>query len=149
MKITCADRVSVRLYCDVNFKWHMPLCAEISCAEKNICHFLGPSPSALSGKKFQNMGTYTKWCNAALWIFSAKRARWRSRVLDFFSRIHGSGLSSTIRYSNLKPCPRFELRSVLLGWIWVILGIKHPRILMPPTHFHNWTKNFKFEFPGN
>ena len=42
---------------------------------KNICHFLGPSPSALSGKKFHNMGTYnTKWCNAALWIFFSPNA---------------------------------------------------------------------------
>ena len=41
---------------------------------KNICHFLGPSPSALSGKKFQNMGTYTKWCNAALWSFFPQNA---------------------------------------------------------------------------
>ena len=29
-----------------------------------------------------------KWCKAAFWIFTRKRARWRSRALDF-SRMHG------------------------------------------------------------
>ena len=58
--------------------------------KKNICHFLGPSPSVISGKKIHSTETYTNWFNAALWIFfSAKHARWWSRVLDFFSRIHG------------------------------------------------------------
>ena len=53
----------------VNFKWHMPLCAELCRAEQKYMPFFGPSPSVLSGKKFQNMETYTKSCNAALWIF--------------------------------------------------------------------------------
>ena len=68
---------------------------------KNICHFLGPSPSAISGKKIQIMGTYTKWCNAVLWIFSAKRARWWSRVLDLFqdSRIRVKHNAINCRYS--------------------------------------------------
>ena len=60
MKITCADRVSVGLSYDTNLKWHMPIFGEICRAEQKYMPFLGPSPSALSGKKFQSMGTYTK-----------------------------------------------------------------------------------------
>ena len=50
---------------------------------KNICHFLGSSPSALSGKNPKHRKIY-KWYNAALWFFPGKRARWRSHFLDFF-----------------------------------------------------------------
>ena len=72
IKIMCADEA--RLYCDVNFKWHMPICAEICRAEKiyiilytificNIYHFSGPSPSALPEK---NHSTRTYTNNATL-----------------------------------------------------------------------------------
>ena len=37
--------------------------------KKNICHFLGPSPSVISGKKIHSTETYTNWFNAAFWIF--------------------------------------------------------------------------------
>ena len=55
---------------------------------KNICHFLGPWPRAISGKNIQSTETYT---NDAM-LHSGKRARSRSRVLDF-SRFHGQGLN--------------------------------------------------------
>ena len=59
MKIICTDRVSVGLSYDTNLKWHMPIFGEICRAEQKYMPFLGPSPSALSGKKFQSTGTYT------------------------------------------------------------------------------------------
>ena len=62
------DRVSVRLSYDANFKWHMPICVEDTVLNKNICHFLGSSPSALSGKN-PNHRNICQWCNAALGIF--------------------------------------------------------------------------------
>ena len=34
MEIICTDRMSVGLYCDVNFEWHMPICAGICHAEQ-------------------------------------------------------------------------------------------------------------------
>ena len=84
MKIICADRVPVELSYDANFKWHMPILLERCRAEQNICHFSGPSPSALCGKKFQTTGTYTNDATLHSGFFPAKRARWRFRVLDFF-----------------------------------------------------------------
>ena len=74
MKLICADRVSVGLSYDANFKWHMPTCVERYRVEKKYMPIFGTSPSALSGKKFQNMGTYTNWWNAALWIFFPQNA---------------------------------------------------------------------------
>ena len=32
---------------------------------------------------------------------------------------------------------------------WVILGMKHSRIWVPPTQFQKSSKNFKIEFQGN
>ena len=32
---------------------------------------------------------------------------------------------------------------------WVSLGMKNPRIWVPPTQIQNWSKNFKIGFPGN
>ena len=55
----CADRVSVGLSYDANFKWHMPIRVERCHAEEKYMPFLGPSPSALFGKKFQSTGTCT------------------------------------------------------------------------------------------
>ena len=60
MKIICADRVSVRLYCDVNLKWHMPLCVEICRTEQKYKPFFGIVAERAFRKKFQNMGTYAK-----------------------------------------------------------------------------------------
>ena len=51
--------MSVGLSSDVNFKWNMPICAEICRAEEKYIPFLGPSPSAISGKKIQCTETYT------------------------------------------------------------------------------------------
>ena len=51
---------------------------------KIICNFLRPSLCAISGENPTHRNIY-KWHNAALWIFFEKHARWRSRVLDFFS----------------------------------------------------------------
>ena len=58
---------------------------------KNICHFLGLSPGALSGKKFQSIGTYTNDATLCSGVFPAKRARWQSRVLDFFAGFTDKG----------------------------------------------------------
>ena len=50
IKIICADTVSVGLSYDTNFKWYIPILGEICRAEEK-CHFLGLSPSVISGKK--------------------------------------------------------------------------------------------------
>ena len=41
MKIICADSVPVGLSYDPNFKWHMPICAEICRAEQKYMPFFG------------------------------------------------------------------------------------------------------------
>ena len=53
---------------------------------ENICHFLGPSPSALSGKKFQSTGTYTDDAQDFRKTRSVTVPRFGSA---FFFRIHG------------------------------------------------------------
>ena len=81
IKIICTKRVSVRLYCDVNFKWHMPIYAEICRAEQKYMPFVGTITERAFWKnsKYWNI---SKWCNAAVWIFSGIT---RSvRVLFFF-----------------------------------------------------------------
>ena len=60
MKIICADRVSVRLYYDANFKCHMPLWGEICRAEQKYMPFFGTITERDFRKKIQSMGTYTK-----------------------------------------------------------------------------------------
>ena len=58
MKIICADRVSVG---HLTMPISNGICQYVwkdTVLNKNICHFLGPSPSALSGKKFESTGTY-------------------------------------------------------------------------------------------
>ena len=47
----CADKVSAGLSYDLNFKWHMSICAEICGAKQNYMPFLEPSPTAITGKK--------------------------------------------------------------------------------------------------
>ena len=51
--------MSAGLSYDAYLKWHMPIYAEICRAEQKYMPFLGPSPSALSGKKILSTGTYT------------------------------------------------------------------------------------------
>ena len=59
----------------------MPIWEKICRAEQKYMPFLVPSPSVISGKN-QSTETYTS--NAMLRSgFFGKRARWRSRVLDF------------------------------------------------------------------
>ena len=59
MKIICAGRVSVRLYCDVNFKWHMPICVERFRAEQKYMPFFGTVTERAFREKIQSTGTYT------------------------------------------------------------------------------------------
>ena len=65
-----------------------------------IREFLGPSPSEISGKKIQSAETYINDATLRSGFFSAKRARWQSRVLDFFHdsriRIKPRGDSMTL-----------------------------------------------------
>ena len=66
MKILCGNRVSVRLYCDVNFKWHMPMCAEICRAEQKICAIFGTErvfrkKNSKARKHIQNAATLRSW----------------------------------------------------------------------------------------
>ena len=66
-------------------------------AEQKYMPFFGTVNERAFRKKIPNHRNIYKWCNAALWIFfSMKRARWRSRVLDFFQ-------DSRIRVKDLKP----------------------------------------------
>ena len=84
MKIICADRVSVGLSYDANFKWHMPICVERCRVEQKYMPFFGTVTERAFRKKFQNTGTYTNDTTIRSGFVSAKRVRWRSRVLDFF-----------------------------------------------------------------
>ena len=70
-----ADSVSVGLSYDVNLKWHMPICAEICGAEPKYMPFFGTTTERDLRKKNPKHRNIYKWHNAALWIFSAKRAR--------------------------------------------------------------------------
>ena len=57
MKIICADRVSVGLSYDANFKWHMPICVERCRAEQKYMLFWDRH-RARSPEKYQSTGTY-------------------------------------------------------------------------------------------
>ena len=59
MKLICADRVSVGLSYDTNFKWHMPICVERCRAEQKYLPFFGTVTERTFRKKFQITGTYT------------------------------------------------------------------------------------------
>ena len=65
----CADTESVGLSYDAYWKLNMPICTEQAVLNKNTCHFLGPWPSVIFGKKIQSIGTYTNILDAALRIF--------------------------------------------------------------------------------
>ena len=69
IKILCVYTVSVRLSYDVNFNWHMPICAEICRAEQKYMPFFGTITERDFRKKIHSTETYTNWFNAALWIF--------------------------------------------------------------------------------
>ena len=81
--------------------------------KKNICHFLGPSPSVISGKKIHSTETYTNWFNAALWIFFPQNtlgdgpAFWiffqdsRIRVKSMFLEIPGRRRTVKLTYISL------------------------------------------------
>ena len=60
MKLICADRMSVGLSYDANFKWHMPRCVVRYHAEQKYIPFFGTVTERDFRKKIQNMGTYTK-----------------------------------------------------------------------------------------
>ena len=56
---------------------------------KNICHSLGPSLSALSGKKFQSTGTYTNDATLHSGFFPRNALGDGPAFRILFSRIHG------------------------------------------------------------
>ena len=73
---TCADRVSVSLYFDVNFKWHMPICAKICRAERKYMPFFGTVTERAFRKKKSKAQEHMKMMQRpALDFFPAKRAR--------------------------------------------------------------------------
>ena len=88
MKMICADRVSVGLSYDANFKWHMPICFERCRAEQKYMPFLGPSPSALSGKNPKAQEHIQMMQRYALDFFHETRSVTVPRF-GFFPRIHG------------------------------------------------------------
>ena len=78
----------------------MPIWEEICRAEQKYMPFFGTVTERLFRKKIQSTETYTNWFNAALWIFSGKHARWRSRVLDFSGKIVETFLKVKIMVSK-------------------------------------------------
>ena len=55
---------------------HIGICqydGKYAVLNKNLCHFLGPWPSVISGKKFQSTETYRNLLNAALRIFFSQK----------------------------------------------------------------------------
>ena len=71
-----------------NLKCHMPIWRRIYQSEKNMCYFLNRHLARFP-EKIQSTATYYMlhiqvMLRCALDFFSAKRARWRSRVLDLF-----------------------------------------------------------------
>ena len=72
MKILCGNRVSVRLYCDVNFKWHMPICAEICRAEQKYMPFFGTVTERVLRKKHPECSGVAFVYVSVLWIFFRK-----------------------------------------------------------------------------
>ena len=86
MKIICADRVSVGLSSDANFKWHMPICVEGCRAEQKYMSFFGTVTERIFRKKIQSTETYKNGTTLRSGFFPEKHAGSRSRVLDFFSQ---------------------------------------------------------------
>ena len=87
MKILCGNRVSVRLYCDVNFKWHMPICAEICRAEQKICAIFGTE--RVFRKKIPKQENIYKMLQRYAPDFFRKTRSVTVAGFGFFFRIHG------------------------------------------------------------
>ena len=64
--------------------YDMPICVEICRAEQKYMPFLGPSPSAISGKNSKAWENIQNYAMLRSGFFSVERARRRSRVLNFF-----------------------------------------------------------------
>ena len=86
MKTICADRMSVGLSDDANFKWHMPICVD-AVLNKNTIYLLGiyyfwdrHRPRFPEKKIPKHWNIYKSSQCCTLDFFSAKHAR----VLDFF-----------------------------------------------------------------
>ena len=73
-RVVCADRVSVGISFDANLKWNIPICVERYRAEQKYMPFLGPLPSALSGKKSEAQEHRQMMQRYVLDFFPAKRA---------------------------------------------------------------------------
>ena len=74
MKIICAVIVSVGLFYDANFKWHMPIRVEICRAEQRYMPFFG----TVTERHFwenQSTETYTNDATLRSAFFNAKHAR--------------------------------------------------------------------------
>ena len=76
MKIICADRVSVGLSYDANFKWHMPICVERYSAEQKYMPFFGTVTERAFRKNNSKAQEHIQMMQrCALDFFPAKRAR--------------------------------------------------------------------------
>ena len=75
MKIIGADTVSVGLSYDAYSKWHMPICAELCCAEQKYMPFFGTVTECDFREKIQSTETYTNDATLRSGFFPAKRAR--------------------------------------------------------------------------
>ena len=60
MKIICADRVSVELSYDANFKWHMPVFVERCRTEQKYMPFFETVTKRAFRKKNPKRGTVTE-----------------------------------------------------------------------------------------
>ena len=93
--------------------YDMPICEERWRAEQKYMPFFGTVTERAFWKKTPKHSNIYKWQNAALWIFSAKCARWRSCVLDFF-RIHRFLTQSyTARMLRVSTIKKLKLLDVL------------------------------------
>ena len=109
MKIICADTVLVRLSYDANCKWHMSIWEKICDTEQKYMSFLGPSPSAISGKNSKARESIPK--DAMLRsAFSVERAFW-----VFYQ-------DSRIRVKRCVPCV-----------FWGFALLKGTRSMIDPT----------------
>ena len=75
MRIICADRVSVGLSYDTNFKWHMPICVERCRAEQKYMPFFGTVTERAFRKKKSKAQEHIQMMQRYALGFSAKRAR--------------------------------------------------------------------------
>ena len=97
--------LSLTCYMDVINKWHMPIWEEICRAEQKYMPIFGTVIERVFRNKIPNHRNTYKWCNAGLRIFFGKRARWWSRILDFFFQ------DSRIRVKIDRFLPKMTLMS--------------------------------------